>query len=248
MSDDVPWAMQLALRVEKADPPTDIEACEAAARACVELLVEAQRRADPPVDERSLSQDVSTGEATAGARPAPDRAPDPSWLDAVEAWRGVAIRKIVRRARGKRWQDAQQLDGVTVAQGRAEARAFVPAPVRPLPPELAKMQVEGTALPEGESVTRNAFVTVRISPLVEMTSGKTAAQCAHAAQRAWESMTPDERRRWRDDAHRLRVVRCDEEDWVARPGRVSIVDAGFTELEGQHETARADWNSTLAAR
>ena len=186
---DVPWAMQIALRVEKSDPPSDIDACEAAARACVGLIVEAERRAAAPLAE--------SDEAVV----------DTSWLEAVDAWRGIAIRKIVRRARGKRWDDAQTVPGFTCTQGRAEARAFVPAPVKPLPPELAKMQVEGTALPEGESTTENAMVTVRISPLVEMTSGKTAAQCAHAAQRAWEAMTPDERSRWANDGHRVRVVR-----------------------------------------
>ena len=220
---DVPWAMQIALRVEKSDPPSDIDACEAAARACVGLIVEAERRAVAPLAE--------SDEAVV----------DTSWLEAVDAWRGIAIRKIVRRARGKRWDDAQTVPGFTCTQGRAEARAFVPAPVKPLPPELAKMQVEGTALPEGESTTENAMVTVRISPLVEMTSGKTAAQCAHAAQRAWEAMMPDERSRWANDGHRVRVVRDTEAAWAADAGRVSIIDAGFTELEGQHETTRANW-------
>lgn len=220
---DVPWAMQIALRVEKSDPPSDIDACEAAARACVGLIVEAERRAVAPLAE--------SDEAVV----------DTSWLEAVDAWRGIAIRKIVRRARGKRWDDAQTVPGFTCTQGRAEARAFVPAPVKPLPPELAKMQVEGTALPKGESTTENAMVTVRISPLVEMTSGKTAAQCAHAAQRAWEAMTPDERSRWANDGHRVQVVRDTEAAWATDAGRVSIIDAGFTELEGQHETTRANW-------
>lgn len=212
--------MQIALRVEKSNPPSDIEACEAAAMACIELLVEARRRAD------GAGNDIE---------------PSRVWLEAIEAWRGVAIRKIVRRCRGKRWEDARTLPGVTVHHGRAQARAFVPAPVRPLPPELAKMQVEGTDLAAGTSASEDAFVTVRLSPQVSMTSGKSAAQCAHAAQRAWEAMSPHERRRWADAGHRIRVVRDDEAGWASRPGRVSIVDAGFTELDGRHETARADW-------
>lgn len=249
MSDaEIPWAMQIALRVEKSDPPSDVDACEAAARACVGLLAEAERRAEADGGYGRNSQKVpkiadvaDTSHAGTVEAHGEVTGPDRTWLDAVDAWRGVAIRKIVRRARGKRWEDAQALDGVTVVQGHAQARAFVPAPVKPLPPELAKMQVEGTALAPGESTTRDAAVTVRISPLVEMTSGKTAAQCAHAAQRAWEAMTPDEREAWRVDGHRVRVVRDTEDGWAHRPGRVSIVDAGFTELDGQHETTRADW-------
>ena len=212
---EIPWAMQFALRVEKADPPGDADACEAAARACVQLIAAAEAGAE--------GKD--------------------GWLDAIEAWRGVAIRKVVRRCRGKRWSDAQELPGVTVTQGAAQVRAFVPAPVRPLPAQLAKMQVEGTDLETTPSTTTAAFVTIRISPLVAMTTGKTAAQCAHAAQRAWESMSRSDRHAWQQDAFRVRVVRDSKDEWAARLGRVSIIDAGFTELEGQHETARADWGS-----
>lgn len=226
---DVPWAMQLAMRIEKVDAPTDLEACEAAARACVELIDRAEqgRHGSAPAD----AQDAA----------APDIPAD--WFDAVEAWRGVAIRKVVRRCRGKRWLDAQELAGVTVRQGKAEVRAFVPAPVRPLPPQLAKMQVEGTDLEAAPSTAVDALVTVRISPLIDMTTGKTAAQCAHAAQRAWERMDEPSQRAWRADGYRVRVVRDTAENWAAHPGQVSIVDAGFTELDGQHETTRADWVS-----
>ena len=208
--------MQFALRLEKADPPSNVDACEAAARACVHLIHQAETHA-PGTD---------------------------GWLTALSAWRGIAIRKVVRRCRGKRWTDAQQLPGVTVTQGSAQVRAFVPAPVRPLPPELAKMQVEGTDLESATSTSTDAVVTVRVSPLVTMTTGKTAAQCAHAAQRAYESMDPHTRTLWQADGFRVRVVRGDVADWQRRPGRVSIVDAGFTELDGRHETARADWDVT----
>ncbi|MFK0649521.1 peptidyl-tRNA hydrolase [Dermacoccus nishinomiyaensis] len=229
-TDAPPLAMQIALRVEKTAPPDELDACAAAAQACVGLLVEAERRAHPVVSS--------------------DAAPDTAMLDAIDAWRGIAIRKIVRRCSGKRWSDAQALDGVTARHGSAEARAFTPAPTSPLPPELKKMQVEGTQLPshpdDGTSDARDpqdvdAMVTVRLSPLVTMTSGKSAAQCAHAAQRAWESMSADERARWAADDHRVRIVRDTEAHWAATPGRVSIIDAGFTELDGQHETTRADW-------
>lgn len=212
-AEEIPYAMQIALRVEKSEPPNDLAACAAAATACVGLL----DRAQTLVDEG-----------------------DSSWLDAVDAWRGLAIRKIVRRCRGKRWDDAQALPGVTARYHNAEARAFIPAPAWPLPSELAKMQVEGTELPEGPA-TDDAYVTVRLTPLEKMTSGKSAAQCAHAAQRAFETMTAAEQTRWREDSFTVHVIRDSEENWANSPGRVSIVDAGFTELDGQHETTRADW-------
>lgn len=237
--DLVPWAMQIALRVEKSDPPSDIDACEAAARACVAFLHEATERAAGFGEQGDLDgQPPRAAEQATGVYD--DGGPDTSWQDAVDRWAGVAIRKVVRRARGKRWLDAQALPGVTITQHNAEARAFVPAPVRPLVPELAKMQVEGTDLPRGESTTDEAMVTVRVSPLVTMTTGKTAAQVAHAAQRAYEAMPPQQRQAWADDGFRVRVVRSTEAEWATKPGDVSIIDAGFTELEGQHETTRAD--------
>lgn len=207
----VPWAMQLAVLVDKAHPASHIAACEAAARAVVALL-------DDP------------------------RAVEGEWRDAVEHWRDGRIRKLVRRARGVRWDDVQQLPGVTVVQGRAAARAFVPGPVEPLPRPLAKLQVGGTELPDDTASTSlDALVSIGVSPLVEMTTGKSAAQCGHAAQLAYEAMDAGERARWRADGFRVRVHHVDRARWLEDAGRVQVVDAGFTELDGPTETTRAWW-------
>lgn len=208
---DVPWAMQLAIRHDKQDPAGHIETCEAAARAVVALLA---------------SPEARTGE----------------WSVAVRRWRDGRIRKLVRRARGIRWTDVQALPGVTVEQGRAAVRAFVPGPVRPLPPELAKLQVSGTELPADEaSTTHDAPVVIGINPTITMTTGKAAAQCAHAAQLAWESMTEAERATWAGRDFRVRVETLTPGQWAAHPGRIHVVDAGFTELDGPTETTRAWW-------
>lgn len=164
------------------------------------------------------------------------------WRAAVDYWRDGRIRKLVRRARGKRWDDVQALPGVTIDQGRAAARAFVPGPARPLPPALDKLQVSGTELPDEQtSHTEGAMVLVGVSPLVEMTTGKACAQCGHAAQLAWEAMTETERDRWQADDFRLRVETIAEARWASDVGRVQVVDAGFTEFEGPTETTRAWW-------
>lgn len=211
MAGGLPWAMQVVMRVERADPPGRIESSEAVARAVVGLL-------------------------------ASDEAREGEWREAVETWRDGQIRKLVRRARTIRWAEVQDLPGVTVEQGRAAARALVPAPVRPLPPVLDKLQVTGTDLDDdGPSASDGAMVTIGISPLITMTTGKAAAQCAHAAQLAWEAMDDDERARWAADGHRVRVVDVDEATWLARPGDVLVVDAGYTELDGPTETTRAWW-------
>ncbi len=207
----VPWAMQIAVLVDKARPASHIATCEAAARAVVSLL-------DDP-------------RATGG-----------EWREAVEHWRDGRIRKLVRRARGARWTEVHQLPGVTVIQGPAAARAFVPGPVDPLPRPLAKLQVEGTELPDDRaSDSGDAIVRIGISPLIDMTTGKSAAQCGHAAQLAYEAMDADTLTHWRADGFRVRVERITAGAWTADRGRVQVVDAGFTELDGPTETTRAWW-------
>ena len=49
------------------------------------------------------------------------------------------------------------------------------------------------------------------------------------------------RERWAADGHRLRVEVIDPERWASDEGRVQVVDAGFTELDGPTETTRAWW-------
>ncbi|WP_080463240.1 peptidyl-tRNA hydrolase [Actinomyces gaoshouyii] len=240
--------MQIAVRYDKVAPPRSIDVAEAAARAVVRLLAD------------------------------PRSAPGGTWAQEVGYWRDGRIRKLVRRTRGKRWEEVQELPGLTVEQGgplgwgRAAARAFVPGPVRPLPQPLAKTQVEGTHFPDGaalppppaaitaalgkdpasapqrialgaESASSGALVIIEVTPLHEMTSGKLCAQAAHAAQLAWESAAMPEalREAWAADGFRVRIERPDRAAWEAASRPVSVVDAGFTELDGPTETTRAHW-------
>lgn len=182
----------------------------------------------------------------------PPRAPssDGPWHPAVKYWRDARIRKLVRRADGKRWTDVQELPGVTVTQqgsgefGDAVVRAFVPGPVKPLPKELNKLQVSGTSFPDdGASHSSDAMVTVEVRPGLEMTSGKLAAQCAHAAQLAWVTMSDADKERWRDNEFRVRVDYPSQDEWAAVTRPVAVVDAGLTELNGPTETTRAWWES-----
>lgn len=214
---DIAWAMQVAVLYDKHHPASHVDTCEAAARAVVELIASEQAR---------------SGE----------------WQQAVDFWRDGRIRKLVRRAKGQvRWDEVQDVPGVSVEQaveGRhpAAARAFVPGPVRPLDVRLNKLQVSGTELPdELPSASTDAIVLVGISPLVTMTTGKAAAQCGHAAQLAWQAMDEPSRQRWAADGHRVRVAVIDEQRWSIDPGRIQVVDAGFTELDGPTETTRAWW-------
>lgn len=214
----MPWAMQFVVYRDRHEPARQVDVCEAAGRAVVTLLDD------------------------------PRSAPGGPWHDAVTRWTGGHIRKLVRRADGKRWTDVQELDGVTVEQpgptgfGPASVRAFVPSPEEPQPKALGKLQIAGTNFPdEGTSLSTDARAIVEVTPLVEMTSGKLAAQVAHAAQRLYETADASARELWRNDAFRVEVVFPSLTSWQDSPRPVSIIDAGFTELGGLTETTRALW-------
>lgn len=217
-----PWAMQLVVCRDRHLLAREVDVCEAAARAVVMVLDDPRARPGGP------------------------------WHAAVRHWSDGRIRKLVRRADGKRWTDVQALDGITLVQpgpdghGDARVRAFVPAPVHPLVKALGKLQVSGTHFPpEHRSRSSDALAIIEVTPHAEMSSGKLAAQCGHAAQRLYELASDVQRESWRADGFRVEVRWPDARAWdsVRRP--VSIVDAGFTELDGPTETTRASWRANL---
>ncbi|NUL59895.1 hypothetical protein F7P83_05800 [Brevibacterium luteolum] len=90
-------------------------------------------------------------------------------------------------------------------------------------------------------VASRLVVTIELSPDVDLTTGKAAAQCGHAAQLAYEQMPTHPRDAWRRDGFRVRVATPATADWEAETAPVRVVDAGFTEVDGPTETARARW-------
>lgn len=219
-----PLALQMAARVEKIAPPLVADILAAAARSVIELLE----------DERTR--------------------PGGEWHDAVAAWNGARIRKIMRRGRASAWDRAQDVPGVTVQVGTAEVRAFVPGPLDEAPRDLAKLQIQSTPLDEPEMISKLPTIDVcelliAVTPDVEMSWGKLAAQCAHAGQRAWERAAPEARDRWRACGSVIRVVRPTNILWdELRSGPVEeIHDGGFTEIPAGTLTA-VGWIETSSSR
>jgi peptidyl-tRNA hydrolase len=208
-----PWAMQLVLRDERSDRATHLAACEAAATAAVRLLD----------DDRS--------------------APGGPWHERVARWDGGPIRKVVRRARGARFTATEALDGVGVSHRGAQVRAFVPGPVDQVPPLLAKLQVGGTELPDvGEPAEPvPGGLVIVLTPRAQLSTGKAAAQCGHAAHLAWRTLPDAALERWRATGFAVSVGAPDEAGWraAARLATVRVADGGYTEVAPGTVTAVA---------
>jgi peptidyl-tRNA hydrolase len=209
-------ALQLAARVEKRDPPSTAAICAAAVLATVGLLD----------DDRSR--------------------PGGAWHEAVAAWNGDRIRKIVRRGRASAWERAQVPDGVTAERDGAEVRAFVPSRLDEAPEALAKLQIQSAPLDEIERVNVLPDATglmVAVTPLVEMSWGKQAAQCAHAGQWAWMRSDPEVVARWDAAGRSLTIVHPTAGLWhaVADAAPVQVRDGGYTEIPAGTRTAVAWW-------
>ena len=206
--EESPLALQIALRVEKIDPPPVAHLCAAATRSVIELLA----------DERSQ--------------------PGGSWHREVTAWNGARIRKLTRRARGTAWERAQTAAGVTALDHGAEARAFVPGPMNEAPPEVAKLQIQSTPLPPmkpSTSIPKVETVTLMIAttPHFALSWGKLAAQCAHAGQRAWEHAEDSTVTAWAIADQPITIISASETLWetlLLMPKTTQIHDGGFTEI------------------
>ena len=204
---DSPWALQLAVRVEKLTPPMTAAVCAAAALATIELLA----------DERAQ--------------------PDGIWNTAVESWNGARIRKIVRRARGSAWERAQSVSGVTVERDGAEVRAFVPSQMDQAPREVTKLQIQSTALADVDKQAclprlKASTLVLAITPHFDMSWGKQAAQCAHAGQRAWMTAPAAAVEAWNDASRPIVVLHPDQGLWTSLDdvATTRIHDGGFTEI------------------
>jgi len=167
----------------------------------------------------------------------------PEWMDAVAAWDGQRIRKVVRRARGAEWRRALTVDGLDVVHRSAQVRVYPPIPVDGWPAELARLQVGGTELDDPAQVepATAAQALVLLSPHVEMTAGKAMAQAAHAAQLGWRASGAADRAAWRADGFTLAVRPATAAQWAAAlaAGAPVVTDAGFTEIVPDSQTAAA---------
>lgn len=151
-----------------------------------------------------------------------------------KTWAQGAFAKSVRRADAKMFAKvAGEFPDHALAEiGDAKALAFAPMQADSLPKRLAKLQVSGTTLPVG-GTGEPARVRIVINDSLGMSTGKAAAQAAHALF-AWVlEADPAELDRWRVGDCALSVERVDAKAFDARSRAASapvIHDAGRTEI------------------
>ncbi len=213
-------AMQLVLRMERADPPSWHRALAAAATGAAAICV----------DERSE--------------------PGGPWHEAIRDYCRGHIRKVTRRARGAHWLAAQDLPGITVELDGTQVRVLVPGLVSDLDPRISRLQVGGTDVPVDEPprtiAEPDTGLAVVLAAGTSMTLGKAMAQAGHAGMIAVALLAGDDQaalEQWRStgcvaDARQATAVEwagltaeLANEDQAWRSARLLAVrDAGFTEV------------------
>lgn len=156
-------------------------------------------------------------------------------------WAQGAFAKSVRRADAKMFAKvAEEFPDHTLAQiGSARALGFAPMQADSLPKRLAKLQVSGTTLPPGAPMDPTT-VRIGLNDSLGMSTGKAAAQAAHALF-AWAlEGKPEELDAWRAAGCPLSVERLDSKAFRknARTAHGPVIhDAGRTEITPGSATA-----------
>lgn len=176
----------------------------------------------------------------------------PEWQE----WLSGIFTKTVRRARPAEYEKARGAGALCeVHYGGASALGFAPAPAGTLPKAIAALQVSGTELErsgwgDGRSGER---VVVALNESLGMSTGKAAAQAAHALWGIWLQFGGRSREHWVADDLAFRLTGVPVEDMILwkllniDPGEcgvdpicrvyVAIKDAGRTEIEPGSLTA-----------
>lgn len=162
---------------------------------------------------------------------------NPDW----QKWAEQAFAKSVRRANPKMFAKVLEMfpDQMVSEVGKAQAVALPPLPAANLPKLVAKLQVSGTQLPKSEEVL-DAKVIIAVNASLEMSTGKAAAQCAHALF-AWLTETDAQLiEAWLKVHAPVGIRHLPRKDFEALSHRASgpvIQDAGRTEIEPGSTTA-----------
>ena len=162
---------------------------------------------------------------------------NPDW----QQWASQAFAKSVRRANPKMFAKVLEMfpEQMVSEVGKAQAVGLPPLPPADLPKLIAKLQVSGTQLPKADEVL-DAKINIVLNKSLEMSTGKAAAQAAHALF-AWLTEAPAESVEAWLQSHApvgiRHLPRKDFEQLSRQAAGPVIQDAGRTEIEPGSVTA-----------
>lgn len=162
---------------------------------------------------------------------------NPDW----RVWASGHFGKTVRRADAKMFAKvlAAFPDHAPVTVGEGSAVGLPPMPAAELPKLLAKLQVSGTQLPAGEPLPPRPLSIV-LNASLEMSTGKAAAQGAHALFAWLLESKPAVVEAWAADGFPLGIRELPAKEFrkgARKSAGPVIQDAGRTEIEPGSTTA-----------
>lgn len=204
--------LPFVVRIERANPPTRIDALEAAARAVLLILT------DPRPDWHEA---ISAWDAHR-IRKVVRRARGAEWQRA-SALDGLTVRH--------RSAQVRVFPPIPVDDWPRDLARL----------QVGGTELDDPDDPDDLPATPAGIALVLLSPHQAMTAGKAMAQAAHAAQLGWRASSPADRAAWRERDFELAVRDATPRSWAAAvaSGAPVVRDGGFTEVEPGAETALA---------
>lgn len=216
-------AMQIVLRLERAEPPSWHRAVASAAAGAAAICL------DPRAD------------------------PGGEWYPAIRDYCIGHIRKVTRRARAGHWAAAQDLPGITLRNAGTEIRVLLPGLVGELDGRISRLQVGGTDVPVDGPPEPSAepvgALRLWVPARIGMTVGKAMAQSGHAGMILAALLAGDGAAglaalgAWRDAGYPVTIRRVEDPGWAEvaggladqaaawrEQGLLAVRDAGFTEV------------------
>lgn len=164
--------------------------------------------------------------------------------ESVNLWMSGRIRKIVKRARNKAWDDTASTEQgmMEVAFGTARVRVFPPFRISEMPAGVKKLQVTGLntelkpELDDADSDHKWSGLKITVDSRLGMSTGKIVAQICHIAQLFLMNAEESKVNSWMTmGAFPVKILFS--EDIESLPFDVEVHDAGFTEIPAGSKTA-----------
>lgn len=157
-------------------------------------------------------------------------------------WDADNIAKTVRRADPRTYEKARAATDLyaEVTNGSSRALAMLPHHANTLPSAVARLQVTGTDLPVCDDAPTGALFTVLLNADLAMSTGKAAAQAAHAVHiYVTEHISPENAAWWAATPadFTVKTISATDLNTAAASAPVLVHDAGHTEVAAGSLTA-----------